>query len=191
MSQGRLILGITGTNGAGKGTVVDYLLKNKDFSHFSASGLITEEILKLNLPITRGSMIEVGNKLRAEKGAGYIVEELLRRTKEAEGKNVVIESIRTLAEVDKLAENGGILIAVDADPKLRYERNEKRGSVKDGISFEKFIEFEQQEKESTDPYKQNLSACRARANYVILNNGTLEELNEEIEKMLKIISVHE
>lgn len=40
-----LIIGITGTNGAGKGTVVEYLVKEKGFSHYSVSGYLTQ-ILK-------------------------------------------------------------------------------------------------------------------------------------------------
>ena len=30
-----MIIGVTGTNGAGKGTVVKYLVNNKDFKHFT------------------------------------------------------------------------------------------------------------------------------------------------------------
>lgn len=40
-----MIIGITGTNGAGKGTVVEYLAK-KEWNHFSAGEFITEEIEK-------------------------------------------------------------------------------------------------------------------------------------------------
>jgi len=39
-----LIIGITGTLGAGKGTIVEYLVKNKNFKHYSVSGyLITKK----------------------------------------------------------------------------------------------------------------------------------------------------
>ena len=40
------VFGITGTNGSGKGTVVEFL-KQKGFKHYSASELILEEIVKL------------------------------------------------------------------------------------------------------------------------------------------------
>lgn len=186
MNQKQVMLGITGTNGAGKGTVVEYLIKQKKFVHFSASGLITEEIEKRGLPVNRDSMIEVGNDLRAKNGAGYIAEELIRRASKNEG-NSIIESIRTLGEVEKLREKGGILLAVDAEQKLRYERNLKRGGVKDDVSFGEFVEQERKEMESDDPNKQNLLACRKAADYVIQNNGSIEELNNEIEKLLIIL----
>ena len=183
MKEIKLIVGITGTNGAGKGTVVDYLVKEKGFKHFSASGLITQEIIKRNLPVNRDNMIIVGNDLRAKNGAGYIAEELIRRAS-SNNSNSIIESIRTLGEVDKLRERGGMLLAVDADQKLRYKRIVLRGEEKDKVSFEQFVAQEKKEMESDDPNKQNLQACKKVADYLIENNGTIEELNKEIEKLL-------
>ena len=39
-----IVIGITGTLGAGKGTIVDYLVKNKGFNHFSVRSFIAQEI---------------------------------------------------------------------------------------------------------------------------------------------------
>ncbi len=186
MSQRQVVLGITGTNGAGKGTIVEYLVKQKNWQHFSASGLLTEEIVRRNMPVNRDSMIIVANDLRAKYGAGYIAEELIRRAGNNVG-NSIIESIRTLGEVEKLREKGGVVLAVDADQKLRYERVLKRGGVKDGVSFEEFSKQEEMEMQSDDPNKQNLLAVKRVADYVINNDGTIEELNNEIEKFLNIL----
>lgn len=183
MKRLRIILGITGSNGAGKGTIVEYLVNKKEFEHLSASGLITQEIIKRNMPINRDNMIVVGNDLRAKFGAGYIAEELLRRAEKSEN-NVIIESIRTLGEVKKLKEVGGLLVAVDANRKLRYKRILLRGGSKDGVSFKEFVDQEKKEMESDDPNKQNLLACKKAANYLIENNGSIKELNREIEKLI-------
>lgn len=40
---------------------------------------------------------------------------------------------------------------------------------------------------SEDPNKQNLAACRKMADFLIENNGTIEEFNEKIEELLNII----
>jgi dephospho-CoA kinase len=183
MGRKKLILGITGTNGAGKGTVVEYLVKQKGFKHFSASGLITEEIIKRKMPVNRDNMILVGNDLRVKNGAGYIAEELIKRASNNKNDSI-IESIRILSEVDKLREKGGILLAVDADQKLRYKRILLRGGDKDKVSLEQFVAQEKLEMKSNDQNKQNLLACIKETNYLIENNGTFEELNREIEKLL-------
>lgn len=60
----KIIFGITGTNGAGKGTVVEYL-KTKGFEHLWVTGLITEEIVKRGMPVNRDSMRIVANDLRS------------------------------------------------------------------------------------------------------------------------------
>jgi dephospho-CoA kinase len=180
-----MILGLTGTNGSGKGTVAERLI-DKGWSHFSAGGLITEEIYRRGLPINRDNMIIVGNDLRQKNGSGYIIEELIRRASVSGGDSIV-ESIRTIGEVEKLKQVGGILLAIDADQRTRFERIKLRGSLKDGIDFKKFAEQEKIEMESNDPTKQNLSACRLRADYTIENNGTIDELGEKMEEILKII----
>jgi dephospho-CoA kinase len=177
------VFGITGTNGAGKGTVVEFL-KQKGFKHYSASELILEEIVKLGLPQNRDSMIMVGNKLRSEFGAGYIAEELIKRAKN-DGEKAIIESIRTVGEIDNLKKAGGILLAVDANQKIRFERAIKRGSVKDNITWEQFVEQENIESESTDPNKQNLIACRNLADYVINNDETLTDLENQVNNFIK------
>jgi dephospho-CoA kinase len=185
MNEKQVIIGITGTNGAGKGTVVEYL-KTKGFRHYWVTGLITEEIIKRNMPVNRDSMILVGNEVRAERGAAYFVEELLKRAK-VEGANSIIESIRTVGEAEVIKNNGGKLLAVDADRKTRYKRNVKRAGNKDDVTFEEFCEQERQEMNSEDPNKQNLAACRKMADFLIENNGTIEEFNEKIEELLNII----
>ena len=59
------IIGITGTLGAGKGTVVDFLVSEKGYKHYSVRSFISEEIIKRNLPLNRDSMVVVANDLRA------------------------------------------------------------------------------------------------------------------------------
>jgi dephospho-CoA kinase len=182
-----IIIGITGTLGAGKGTVVDYLVKNKNFKHFSARNLLIEEIEKRGMENNRDSMVAVANDLREKFGSGYIAEELFNRALNSKD-NAIIESLRTVGEIETLRKKGNFtLLAVDADPKIRYMRISTRGTSTDNVSFEKFLADEQREMVSIDPNKQNLSECIKRADFVIDNNGSLEELEEKIEKILQII----
>ncbi|MBX2904362.1 MAG: AAA family ATPase [Chitinophagales bacterium] len=179
------IIGITGTLGAGKGTIVEYLQNQHGFLHFSVRDFLSAEIVKRKLPLNRDSMVEVANELRAKYSPSYIVEQLYELAKKS-GKNSIIESIRTMGEVKALRQLHGFrLLAVDAAPELRYQRISERKSATDSVSFETFMDNERREMVSTDETKQNLSACIAAADFKLMNDGTFEELYAQIEDGLK------
>ncbi len=182
-----IIIGITGTLGAGKGTIVEYLEGKLDFNHFSVRNFLTEEIQKRGLELNRDSMVVVANDLRANHTPSYIVDQLYLKAVES-GENCIIESIRTPGEVESLRAKGNFwLFAVDADSKLRYDRIQLRKSETDSVSFETFVENEMREMNSTDPYKQNLKACIDAADFVLQNSGSIENLQHQVDQIIRKI----
>lgn len=183
---GVVIIGLTGTIGAGKGTLVEYLLQHRGLKHYSVRDVLNKELTKRGLELTRDNMHLVGDELRDTFGAGYLVESLLDLAKE-EGGNSVIESIRTIGEVQALRQKASdfYLFGVDADPKVRYERVHKRNSSTDNITFEKFQADEASESFHKELWRMNLPACIAEADYVLTNNGTVEEFYRQVEEVMK------
>ena len=177
-----ITIGITGTLCAGKGAVVEYL-KQKGFVHYSARAFIILEAQRRGLEINRDNTTFVANDLRTQYSSGYIIETLFNQA-ELAGKDCVIESVRALGEVAFLKQQSHfILIAVDADPQIRYDRAVTRASELDKVSFNKFISDEQREI-SLDPTKGNLLACMKLADVTFINNGSLAELHTQIDTFL-------
>lgn len=188
-----MIIGITGTLGSGKGVIADYLIE-KGFKHFSVREYLLDIIRQRGMLENRDSMVSVGNELRQLHGSSYIVEQLYSRAKFFEDKmpNSVIESIRTIGEVEALKNKGSFyLIAVDADIKKRYLRIVSRADGTDGVSFEQFQEDELREMTSDNPAKQNLVACRELADFVVNNNGTIENMRIQIDAILEKIELEQ
>lgn len=184
-----IIIGITGTLGSGKGTIVKYLVREKGFTHYSVREYLLEEIRKRNLPENRDSMVMVANELRKNNSPSYITDQLFEQAL-IQDHNVIIESIRTPGEAESLRSKGEFyLFAVDADPKKRYDRIKLRNSETDQIDYETFIANEKREMTATDPNKQNLKKCREMADYVFMNDGSREDLPKAVEKVLEQINI--
>lgn len=174
------ILWITGTLAAGKGTTVEYLTSQKGYTHYSVREFLKKEIRKRNLILDRDTLREVANELRANYGPAYIVEQLYLQAKQAGGK-AIIESIRARGEIEALQQYPDFfLLAIDAEPALRYTRAVERGSETDHISREAFQRQEAAELDNNDPHKQNLVDCMQKADLLLLNNGTKEDLYAQL-----------
>jgi len=182
-----MIIGITGTDGAGKGAAVDYLVREKGFVHCSARAIWEEEFVKRGMESNRANMRLVANDMRATYGNDFLVTYYLKMKEEKGVENIVIESIRAAAEADALKANGGILLAVDAEQSIRYGRITSRGSSSDHVSLEEFTKQEELEMNDPDPSGMQKAKVIEMADHIILNEGTFEELGGEIEEILQKI----
>jgi hypothetical protein len=116
------------------------------------------------------------NKLRSEKGPGFLVQAVhddWTKNKDKYPGGFVASAIRAIGEAEKIRELGGIIIFVDADPKVRYARSQARGrdANEKGKTYEEFIASERTEidVDPSDKNVQNLTAMKEMADLVIIN----------------------
>ena len=183
-----MIIGIVGMYASGKDTAANHLEKN-NFRHYSLSDEIRAELMSKKIKITRDNLIKAGNELREKFGPSILAERVIVKINKDNYKcgnnlNHVVTSIRNPAELEVLREmDEFILVAVDADVKKRFEWLKERARENDSATFKEFITKEKIE-QSSDPNKQQLHKVIKEAKIIIKNDGTLEELQEKINKLV-------
>ena len=173
------IIGLTGTNAAGKGEAAKFFVKN-GFSYFSLSDLIRDELQEKNQAITRNSLIKTGNALREAFGSDILARRVMEKVK----GSAVIDSIRNPQEIAYLKQNRSFtLLAIDAPLSIRFERARKRGRDESASTVK---EFKNKETEELTSHKkgQQLLNCMKMADHTIINDGSLSDFHRKLEAFL-------
>lgn len=178
-----MIFGLTGTNGAGKGTVAE-LLGNRGYVYFSLSDALRDSLTDQGLEHSRDNLTAEGNRLRAAQGPGVLG--LLTVNKLSGLDKAAVDSIRNPAEIEALRQGCPqfLLLSVEATPEVRLARLKARNRPGDSISDEAFWAQEKKESQDADPTRQRLAACAALADHRLDNNGTLDDLESNLEALL-------
>lgn len=177
-----MIIGLTGKNGAGKGEVVKFL-RERGFHALSLSDVLREEAQRLGQTVERAVLVELGNRLRKEFGAGVLAEQIFARLDPE--KNYVIDSIRHPAECQVFRRRRDFaLVNVQAPQKLRFERLRQRGRENDPKTFNEFLALEAKEAVSGESSAQQLDQAISLAEATLENGGPLREFHEKIKRLL-------
>lgn len=180
MKEQPRLIGLTGTNGAGKGEAAAYFAA-KGYACFSLSDVIRDELRSRGQPASRDNLIRTGNELRGRFGADI----LARRTmdKVGTGERAVIDSIRNADEIAYLRrQKGFILLAIDAPIDLRFARVAARGRDESAADLEAFRRKEDEERRGSATGQQ-LEACMAAADRLVINDGTIPEFHRRLEEV--------
>ncbi len=181
-----MIIGIAGTIGSGKGTVVEYL-KSKGFARYSSSGILGEILRKRGLPETREHMSLLADELMDTYPGGILHLSHERAQKEG-AQNYILEAIHRVSEAEYLHSIEGVLLGVDADIEKRYARiQERHEGKKDQVTYEQFREDALREDEGARGAGNNIRATLALADSIVMNNGSKEELEAQVEEVLNTL----
>ena len=179
MKHSYKLIGLTGTNGSGKGEAAAFF-KSHGYACFSLSDIIRDELMEEGLETTRDNLIQKGNELREKFGANILARRVMDRVT---GKSI-IDSIRNPREVEFFrTQEHFILLAIDAPVEIRYARVQARGRNESASSLQEFIAKEKEEM-TQEEKGQQLEACMRMADYRVTNEGSLEEFFKKLEKFL-------
>ena len=175
--------GLTGRNASGKTTVVDWLVDN-GYASTSCSDSIRAHLKTQGKEINRDNLIAGGRELRAAHGPAILAEML--RDANVDAENLVIDSIRTPAEVEALRKRPDFrLIEVRASREVRWNRLQSRGRDGDPTDWDTFVAQEEAELVAADDSGQALDATAELADIVIINDNDSDSLQESLELLLR------
>lgn len=193
MNNKTKILGIAGTNGAGKDTVGKLLADDHNYLFISVTDLLRDEARKRNQPVEREVLRQISAEWRRESGLGVLVDKAVAEYEKFKDQynGVVMASLRNPGEVTRVHELGGQVLWLDADPKVRYDRVQanaiNRGRQgEDNKTFEQFVAEEEAEMhQSGDAATLNMAAVKEAADIFITNNkGDINSLKQNLESSL-------
>jgi len=178
----KLILGLVADISAGKDTVARYLAEKHNFEKHTLSDVIRAEARAKKLKPTRDNLYKLVREIRKKGGKHALVNRIIKKFKK---DKIVIAGIREPEEIDYLKEQfpGKVkILHLTASPKIRFQRIKTRKRTGDPTTFKEFLEQEKKE------WKEfNFKALFKMADYKIINDGTLEELYKDIDKVIKKI----
>jgi dephospho-CoA kinase len=181
------LFGLAGTAGSGKDTVADILTEMFDMHNYSTSEYVravTRFLFDLPPEFSpiRDQLFEVATALRELNQASTVKMGILQ----AEPRDFsiqLISGLRSVGEAEAVREAGGLIIGVDADPKVRHERIQSR--LRDAESQRTLEEFllqdshENEGVEKTGPMR-GIKYVIEDADIRITNEGNLEELKAQL-----------
>jgi dephospho-CoA kinase len=89
---------------------------------------------------------EVMRLLRKESGDSAVADLCLQTIAKLKTERVVVDGIRSMAEVDAFRRKATVLlVAVDASPERRFELLKERGRKDDPLTYEMFVERDRRE----------------------------------------------
>jgi dephospho-CoA kinase len=182
----QLRIGLTGRMASGKGEAVR-ILKDHGLRYISLSDIVRDEAARAHPPLDRGQMQDLGNRLRANGGAGVLGRMVRERIEAAGPGSWVIDGIRNPAEVRELRKMADfVLVGMDSPMEAIMDRLKGRGRATDALSASDLLKTLEREWGQGEPEGgQQVGPTMAMADFVIDNSGSLLRLQADLEALLK------
>lgn len=180
-------IGLTGYMGTGKGEIAK-ILQKRGYKYISLSDMVREEATKRGLEHTRENLQAVGNELRSKNGAGALGLKVRETVTQELDASWVIDGIRNPGEFEELQKLPGFqMVGVSASPETIVKRVMDRNRGGTVLKKEAILERLEKEKGVGEPPDgQQVKKCVDEADFFILNEGTLEELEGKFEHFVRL-----
>lgn len=174
------IIGIAGNPGSGKTSIAQYLSDVFDYHAFEGSDYLRLKAKEQNVSLeTRDDFSNFHRQLQKEHGETVIYDYLLTLPY----AKITFVGVRSKYNAQKIKDNGGLVIALEASQKLRYERKKSQKGFKI-TSFEDFKFQEERQLGSRDNLGADLGSVIDLADHKIDTSAPLAEVYGTIGTLL-------
>ena len=144
-----MIVAAVGKNASGKDYFLEYISKKYGVPMYSIGDIARDLAEEAGLEKTRDNLHMISNKYMSQYGNDFFPQRLIQKIKDANLADVLVSGIRPPSDVEHFKAAFGdqfflVSIIVESD-RVRYERSVARGTERDHITFEKFLELDQSE----------------------------------------------
>lgn len=176
------IIGLTGRIGSGKTTLSTYIQEKYNFQKLSfVDKILIPELQKQKKTVNRKNLQQIGREFYLKYGDVKLTELLLEGINPA--TRWIIDDIRyptTANFIRAEFPNNFWIIGVKTDVRIRFQRVLARG--KEGkISYEDFLKMD------LAPTEKQIEEVLSQVDYLIENNGSLADLYQQCDKIMKEI----
>ncbi|UCD92224.1 MAG: flagellar hook-basal body complex protein FliE [Methanobacteriota archaeon] len=171
---------VTGMPGSGKEEFVK-VARELEFDIIRMGDLVRDEAEKRGLDMDDRSVGNLANEERELFGQGIWAVRTLPRIK---GQRIIIDGIRGIAEIEvfrKAFKSDLLVISIEAGSDVRYERIVQRKRRDATLTKEQFTNRDERER------RWGIEQALDEADFVIVNEGSLEEFQKEAERVLEEI----
>lgn len=182
--KNKIVIGLAGQISSGKDTIADYIVKKYDGVSLSFSQPLRDILNRVFQPIDRGNLVWLGQTLVDRFGTDILSKVLSKEIELSDKKIFVLSNIRREGDVSCFKDwPKYILIGVETDPKICYERLIKRSQNVD----DQTKTWEQFQKDLQLSTEVSIDGLIKKSSIHINNNGSLEDLHQQIGKIIEKI----
>lgn len=177
----KVIIGIAGEIACGKDTVGKYLSEKHGALSLRFSQPLRDILDRMSLEQNRENMAKLSLHLRKAFGEDIFSKVILAEAKKSDNELVVVDGVRRSFDIVHMeTEPNFSFVYVEASPETRYERLTKRRQNTDDATKTQA----QFEKDALLETETQIRSLKERADFVINNDGTLDELQKQVDEIV-------
>ncbi len=176
------IIGFVGNQGSGKSEAIKFITQMVEkIEVIKVSDILKKTLNIWGLPINASNMQKISDIMKNNFSEKILENSVSRKINESKCEIIIIDGIRGQNILKLIKENSNsFVIFIKSNKDTRFERILKRNekNKESEITKDQFDELENHRTEK------NVPLFEKTAEYIVNNNGTLEDLRSNIEKIL-------